>query len=54
MAGTREGVYGAALKALLAEDDIDAVVAVVGSSGQFKPELAVAPIVEQAKAGLEA
>lgn len=48
MAGTREGVYGAALENLLADDGIDAVVCVVGSSGQFKPELAVAPIVEKA------
>lgn len=48
MAGTREGVYGAALENLLAADEIDAVVTVVGSSGQFKPELAVAPIVEKA------
>ncbi|MEK9671394.1 MAG: acetate--CoA ligase family protein [Rhodospirillaceae bacterium] len=48
MAGTREGVYGAALENLLIDDGIDAVVAVVGSSGQFKPELAVAPIVEKA------
>ena len=49
MAGTREGVYGAALEGLLAAEDVDAVVCVVGSSGQFKPELAVAPIVEKTK-----
>ncbi|MGJ3259076.1 MAG: acetate--CoA ligase family protein [Rhodospirillales bacterium] len=46
MAGTREGVYGAALQALLESDACDAVVCVVGSSAQFHPELAVAPIVE--------
>lgn len=46
MAGTRKEVYAAALETLLAGDDCDAVVAVVGSSGQFHPELAVAPIVE--------
>lgn len=46
MAGTREGVYGAALTALLESDACDAVVCVVGSSAQFHPELAVAPIVE--------
>jgi acetate---CoA ligase (ADP-forming) len=51
MAGTREGVYGAALEVLLTDDDIDAVVAVVGSSGQFHPELAVAPIVDAPKTG---
>jgi len=46
MAGTRKEVYAAALETLLTGDDCDAVVAVVGSSGQFHPELAVAPIVE--------
>ena len=51
MAGTREGVYGRALEVLLNDDDIDAVVAVVGSSGQFHPELAVAPIIEASKTG---
>ena len=46
MAGTREGVYGAALETLLASEACDAVVCVVGSSAQFHPQLAVAPIVE--------
>ncbi len=46
MAGTREGIYGAALDELLGNDTCDAVVAVVGSSGQFHPDLAVSPIVE--------
>lgn len=49
MAGTREGVYGSALQELLNSDECDAVVCVVGSSAQFHPELAVAPIVETAK-----
>jgi len=49
MAGTREGVYGAALQALLESDACDAVVCVVGSSAQFHPELAVAPIIEKAR-----
>ncbi len=48
MAGTRDGVYGAALQALLDSDACDAVVCVVGSSAQFHPELAVAPIVATA------
>jgi len=48
MAGTREGVYGAALETLLESDACDAVVCVVGSSAQFHPELAVAPIVDVA------
>ncbi len=46
MAGTREGIYGAALDELLNSPDCDAVVAVVGSSGQFHPELAVSPIID--------
>lgn len=46
MAGTRDGVYGAALEELLTDDGCDAVVCVVGSSGQFHPHLAVAPIIE--------
>lgn len=49
MAGTRDGVYGAALEVLLQSDECDAAVCVVGSSAQFHPELAVSPIVETAK-----
>jgi acyl-CoA synthetase (NDP forming) len=49
MAGTRDGVYGTALDELLNSEDCDAVVCVVGSSGQFLPELAVAPILSAAK-----
>lgn len=49
MAGTRKGVYGAALDELLSDDRTQAVVCVVGSSGQFHPELAVAPILDAAK-----
>ncbi|NQW01693.1 MAG: acetate--CoA ligase family protein [Rhodospirillales bacterium] len=48
MAGTRDGVYGAALDEVLADPRADAVVCVVGSSGQFHPELAVAPIIRAA------
>ncbi|MDA0998174.1 MAG: acetate--CoA ligase family protein, partial [Proteobacteria bacterium] len=48
MAGTRDGIYGAALKELLDGDECDAVVCVVGSSAQFHPDLAVRPIVEAA------
>ncbi len=44
MAGAREGVYGKALRLMLDSDACDAVVCVVGSSGQFHPEVAVAPI----------
>ncbi len=51
MAGTRKGVYGAALTELLRSPECDAVVAVVGSSAQFHPELAVEPIVKATKSG---
>lgn len=51
MAGARPDVYGAALEVLLNEDVIDAVVAVVGSSGQFQPEIAVSPIINVKKTG---
>lgn len=45
MAGTRPGVYGRALVHLLASEDCDAVVTVVGSSAQHRPDIAVEPIV---------
>lgn len=51
MAGTRDGVYGGALEILLNDDGVDAVVAVVGSSGQFHPEQAVAPIIDASNTG---
>ncbi len=51
MAGTRGGVYGAALEELLRSPESDLVVAVVGSSAQFHPELAVEPIVAAPKTG---
>ncbi|MEK9752164.1 MAG: acetate--CoA ligase family protein [Rhodospirillaceae bacterium] len=51
MAGARPDVYGATLEVLLNEDAIDAVVAVVGSSGQFQPEIAVSPIINVKKTG---
>ncbi|MFN0160324.1 MAG: acetate--CoA ligase family protein [Burkholderiales bacterium] len=38
--------YRAVLDALLESDDCDAVLAVVGSSAQFHPDFAVAPILE--------
>jgi acyl-CoA synthetase (NDP forming) len=49
MAGTRSEVYETALAGLLADPDCDAVVAVVGSSAQFHPQLAVEPIITAAK-----
>lgn len=44
LAGARKEVYSSALTELLQTPDCDAVVAVVGSSGQFHPELAIEPI----------
>ena len=44
MAGARKEVYGAVLQSLLDDPSCDAVVAVVGSSAQFHPEVAVEPI----------
>ena len=44
MAGARAEIYGAALEELMDCDECDAVVAVVGSSAQFHPDVAVEPI----------
>ncbi|MDH4093732.1 MAG: acetate--CoA ligase family protein [Betaproteobacteria bacterium] len=44
LAGARGSVYGPVLEALLASDHCDAVVAAVGSSGQFHPQIAIEPI----------
>jgi acyl-CoA synthetase (NDP forming) len=49
MAGTNPRVFGAVLETLLASPDNDAVIAVVGSSSQSRPERAVVPIIERAK-----
>ncbi len=49
LAGTKREIYLAALNALLASPDCNLVIAVVGSSGQFHPELAVEPIVSAGK-----
>jgi acyl-CoA synthetase (NDP forming) len=46
LAGTNAATYGAVLQELLASDEVDAVVAVVGSSAQFRPERAVGPILD--------
>jgi len=51
MAGTGAGVYGGALEVLMEDPDLDAVVAVVGTSAQFHPEVAVRPIIEAPKTG---
>src|SRR5256885_14012940 len=46
LAGARYDVMKAALGELLAGDKYDLVVAVVGSSARFNPELAVRPIID--------
>ncbi len=49
LAGTRPDRVAAALDALRAADDTDLVLAVIGSSAQFRPQDSVAGIVEAAK-----
>ena len=51
LAGTNARTYGAVLKELVASEDCDAVVAVVGSSSQFRPDRAVTPITTTVAAG---
>jgi acetate---CoA ligase (ADP-forming) len=46
LAGAKKEIYGAVLNALLASDHCDLVLATVGSSSQFQPQIAIEPIVE--------
>jgi acyl-CoA synthetase (NDP forming) len=46
LAGARREVFKATLEGMLADPRSDAVVVVVGSSGQFHPHITVEPIVE--------
>ena len=50
LAGAKKEIYSAVLNALLASDHCDLVLAVVGSSAQYQPDIAIEPIVE-AKTG---
>ncbi len=50
LAGTNPTTYGAVLGEMLASPEVDALVAVVGSSSQFRPERAVAPILDAREA----
>ena len=50
LAGARGNVYGPVLEALLASDHCDAMVAAVGSSGQFHPQVAIEPILRARRA----
>lgn len=44
LAGTRPELVRAVLEALMDSDQVDAIAMVIGSSSQFHPELAVAPL----------
>ncbi|PWJ20585.1 acetate--CoA ligase family protein [Jannaschia seohaensis] len=44
LAGTRPALVRAVIEALQASDAVDAIAMVIGSSSQFHPELAVAPL----------
>ncbi len=46
LAGTRYEVMKAALDTLLSAPEFDAVIAVIGSSARFQPELAVKPVID--------
>jgi acyl-CoA synthetase (NDP forming) len=48
LAGTRYEIMKAALDTVLAAPEFDLIVAVVGSSARFHPELAVRPVVDSA------
>lgn len=48
LAGTRYDVMKAALDTMLSAPEFDVVVAVVGSSARFQPELAVKPVIDSA------
>ena len=46
LAGAKKEIYSAVLKELLASEHCDLVLAVVGSSAQFQPHIAIDPILE--------
>lgn len=48
MAGTRYEIMKASLSAMLDAPEFDVVVAVIGSSARFQPDLAVRPVVDSA------
>ena len=50
MAGTRYDVMKAALDTMLSAPEFDLLVAVIGSSARFQPELAVQPIIDSSGA----
>ena len=46
LAGAKKEIYAGVLNALLASDHCELVLAVVGSSAQFQPQIAIEPIVQ--------
>ena len=46
LAGAKKEIYSAVLNELLATDHCDLVIPIAGSSAQFQPQIAVAPVVE--------
>ena len=46
LAGAKKEIYSAVLNELLASDHCDLVIPIAGSSAQFHPQIAVAPVVE--------
>lgn len=51
LAGTRYDVMKSALDVMLTAPEYDMVIAVVGSSARFQPQLAVRPVIDSAGAG---
>ncbi len=51
LAGAKKEIYSAVLNELLASDHCDLVLAVVGSSAQFQPQIAIEPILEADRRG---
>ncbi len=51
LAGAKKEIYSAVLNELLASDHCDLVIPIAGSSAQFHPQIAVAPVVEADRRG---
>ena len=51
LAGAKKEIYSGVLNELLASDHCDLVLAVVGSSAQFQPHIAIDPILEAPRGG---
>ena len=49
LAGAKKEIYSAVLNELLASDHCDLVLPIAGSSAQFHPQIAVAPVIEADK-----